>query len=140
MPVTPFHRLGKLVTGSAAADLLALGLVAGALQFSSPANARSASVSCNDAVTSAPTGRATVSAASTRYGKVLVVGSGDHAGCSLYVLTSDAFHALHAAPRSRVATTTTPSALRATAFSGRRCSRTVPRSPGRGSTPRSSEP
>jgi predicted lipoprotein with Yx(FWY)xxD motif len=98
MAVTAFHRLGKLVTGSAAATLLALGLVAGALQFSSPANARSASVSCNDAVTSAPTGRATVSATSTRYGKVLVVGSGDHAGCSLYVLTSDALHALTSAP------------------------------------------
>jgi len=98
MAVRPFYRLGKLVTGSAAATLLALGLVAGALQFSSPASARSASVSCNDAVTSAPTGPATVSATSTRYGKALVVGSGDHAGCSLYVLTSDALHALTSAP------------------------------------------
>ena len=98
MPVKPFHRLGKLVTGSVAAVVLALGLVAGALQFSSPASARSASVSCNDAVTSAPTGRATVSAASTRYGKVLVVGSGDHAGCSLYVLTSERSTRMTSAP------------------------------------------
>jgi predicted lipoprotein with Yx(FWY)xxD motif len=35
-----------------------------------------------------------VSAASTTYGRVLVVGSGDKAGCSLYVLTSDQLHAL----------------------------------------------
>ena len=34
-----------------------------------------------------------MSATSTAYGKVLVVGSGANAGCSLYVLTSDAFHA-----------------------------------------------
>ncbi len=93
-----FHRLGRLVTGSAAAALLALGAVAAALQFSPPASARSTSSSCNDAVTNAPTGPATVSATSTRYGKVLVVGSGDHAGCSLYVLTSDALHALTSAP------------------------------------------
>jgi predicted lipoprotein with Yx(FWY)xxD motif len=77
---------------------LALGLVAVALQFSSPASARTTSVSCNDAVTAAPTGRATVSAESTPYGKVLVVGSGDKAGCSLYVLTSDQLHGLTGAP------------------------------------------
>ena len=47
---------------------------------------------------SAPTGPATVSAASTTsYGRVLVVGSGDHAGCSLYLLTSDQLHALSGA-------------------------------------------
>ena len=45
-------------------------------------------------MTSAPTGPATVSAASTPYGRVLVVGSGAYAGCSLYVLTSDQLHAL----------------------------------------------
>jgi predicted lipoprotein with Yx(FWY)xxD motif len=45
-------------------------------------------------VTSAPTGPATVSTASTSFGKVLVVGSGDHAGCSLYLLTSDQLHGL----------------------------------------------
>ena len=117
MPVKPFHRLGKLVTGSAAAILLALGLVAGALQFSSPASARSASVSCNDQITGAPTGRATVSATSTAYGKVLVVGSGDNAGCSLYVLTSDAFQLK--ARRSHEATTRTRPL--ATALLCRRC-------------------
>jgi predicted lipoprotein with Yx(FWY)xxD motif len=36
-----------------------------------------------------------VSTATTSdYGKVLVVGSGDHAGCSLYLLTSDQLHSL----------------------------------------------
>jgi predicted lipoprotein with Yx(FWY)xxD motif len=39
-----------------------------------------------------------VSATSTPYGRVLVVGSGDTAGCSLYVLTSDQLHALTSAP------------------------------------------
>jgi predicted lipoprotein with Yx(FWY)xxD motif len=72
---------------------LILGLVAVALQFSSPA--RAATSSCAESVTSAPTGPATVSAASSSsYGKVLVVGSGVYAGCSLYLLTSDQLHAL----------------------------------------------
>src|SRR4029077_532543 len=48
--------------------------------------------------TSAPTGPATVSAALTPYGKVLVVGSGGYTGCSLYLLTSDQLHALTGAP------------------------------------------
>ena len=47
---------------------------------------------------SAPTGPATVSVASTTsFGRVLVVGSGDYAGCSLYLLTSDQLHALSGA-------------------------------------------
>jgi len=71
--------------------MLTLGLVA--LQFSSPASAQS-SVACNTAVTGAPTGRATVSTASTPYGKVLVVGSADYAGCSLYLLSSDQLDSL----------------------------------------------
>jgi len=45
-------------------------------------------------VTRAPAGRATVSATSTPYGKVLVIGSGDYAGCTLYLLTSDELHSL----------------------------------------------
>ena len=50
-------------------------------------------------MTSAPTGPATVSAAWTPdYGRVLVVGSGPSAGCSLYLLTSDQLHALTGAP------------------------------------------
>jgi predicted lipoprotein with Yx(FWY)xxD motif len=77
-----------------AAALLTLSLVAGALQFSSAAKADSAP-QCSDPVTSAPTGPATVSSTSTGdFGNVLVVGSGDHAGCSLYLLTSDQLHSL----------------------------------------------
>ena len=71
--------------------MLTLGLVA--LQLSSPASAQS-SVACNTAVTSAPSGPVTVSTASTPYGKVLVVGSADYAGCSLYLLTSDQLDSL----------------------------------------------
>src|SRR5579863_2113155 len=73
------------------AFMLTLGLAA--LQFSTSANAQS-SVACNTAVTNAPTGPATVSTASTPYGKVLVVGSADYAGCSLYLLTSDQLDSL----------------------------------------------
>jgi predicted lipoprotein with Yx(FWY)xxD motif len=84
------RRLRRSIPTSAAAVPLTLGLVAMALQFSAPASARAKDVSCNTAVTSAPIGPATVSAASTPYGKVLVVGgSGPKAGCSLYLLTSD---------------------------------------------------
>ena len=87
----------SLLAGSALAVLLTAGLVAVAPQFSSPANAQTAP-SCADPVTSGPTGHATVSAAWTPFGKVLVVGSGGYAGCSLYLLTSDKLHALTGAP------------------------------------------
>src|ERR1700759_4256986 len=90
---TLFRRRRSLLAGSALAVMLTVGLVAVAPQFSSPASAQSGP-SCADPVTSAPTGHATVSAAWTHYGKVLVVGSGDYAGCSLYLLTSDQLHAL----------------------------------------------
>jgi predicted lipoprotein with Yx(FWY)xxD motif len=91
---THFRGLGRPVSGRAAATLT-LGLFAVALLFSSSASAQSSS--CADPVTSAPTGPATVSAASTPYGRVLVIGSGAYAGCSLYVLTSDQLHALSGA-------------------------------------------
>jgi predicted lipoprotein with Yx(FWY)xxD motif len=96
--MTLFRRFRGLVAGSVTAATLTLGLVVLALQFSATASARSESSSCADPVTGAPTGPATVSATSTPFGKVLVVGSGDHAGCSLYILTSDALHALTSAP------------------------------------------
>jgi predicted lipoprotein with Yx(FWY)xxD motif len=68
-----------------------------ALLFTSPATAQSSS--CAGPVTGAPTGPATVSAAWTSgYGRVLAVGSGPSAGCSLYLLTSDQLHALTGAP------------------------------------------
>lgn len=87
-----FRRPGRPVAGPVAAALLLLGLVLLALRFSAPARAETSS--CADAVTSAPTGPATVSAASTAYGRVLVVGSGPYAGCSLYLLTSDQLRSL----------------------------------------------
>ena len=86
----PFRRP---VAGSAAAGALVLGLVALALGLSSPV--RADSNICNEKVTSAPTDAATVSVASSgQFGNVLVVGSGDFDGCSLYLLTSDQLHAL----------------------------------------------
>jgi len=94
--------------GSAAAAALTLGLVAAALlQFSSAAGAQTAP-SCADPVTSAPTGPATVSTATTPFGKVLVVGSGAYAGCSLYLVTSDQLHALTGA---HFACSDTPNAI-----------------------------
>lgn len=72
--------------------LLCLGLAL-ALQVGRPANAQN-TVNCAAPVTSAPTGPAIVSAASTSYGKVLVEGSAGFAGCSLYVLTSDELRTL----------------------------------------------
>ena len=93
---TLFHRLGRPVVGRATAAALTLGLVGVALLFSSPASAQTRP--CSDDVMGAPTGPATVSGASTTpYGRVLVVGSGDYAGCSLYLLTSDQLHALSGA-------------------------------------------
>jgi len=75
---------------SAAAAALALAVVAGALGVSAPAGAAPADINCAEPVTTAPTAQATVSVASTSYGNVLVEGAGSHAGCSLYVLSSDA--------------------------------------------------
>ncbi|MFL5959716.1 MAG: hypothetical protein ACJ75G_05545 [Gaiellaceae bacterium] len=82
------RRLGRTV----AAAVLVLCVAAAALLLGS--SAKAATSSCADPVTSAPTGPATVSAASSPYGKVLIVGSGAYAGCSLYLLTSDQLHAL----------------------------------------------
>lgn len=86
------RRLGRPVAGFAAVAALILGLAALALQLSSPAKADSSS--CADPVMSAPTGPATVSAASGPFGQVLVIGSGAYSGCSLYLLTSDQLHSL----------------------------------------------
>ena len=77
---------------------LALGLVVVALPLSSPASAQGTTSSCADPVTTPPTGPATVSVASTAFGRVLVIGSGVYKGCSLYLLTSDKLHALSGAP------------------------------------------
>src|ERR1039458_976507 len=89
-----FQRFRRVVAGPATVAMLSLGLLAVAPMFSSPVSAEGDSPSCATPVSSAPTGPATVSVASTTFGRVLVVGSGDNAGCSLYVLTSDQLHAL----------------------------------------------
>jgi predicted lipoprotein with Yx(FWY)xxD motif len=91
-----FRRPGTPLAGRTSAATLILGLVAAGLLLCSPASAQTKP--CSDDA-SAPTGPATVSVASTpSYGRVLVEGSGDYAGCSLYVLTSDQLHALTGAP------------------------------------------
>ena len=87
-------RRFRRAVGPATVALLTLGLLAVAPQFSSPASAQGSSRSCATPVTSAPSGRATVATASTSFGRVLVVGSGANADCSLYVLTSDQLHSL----------------------------------------------
>jgi predicted lipoprotein with Yx(FWY)xxD motif len=93
-----FQRRGRPVAAGVTAAALTVGLVALSLAFGSSASAQS-SPACSDDVTGAPNGPATVSAAWTAsYGRVLVVGSGDYAGCSLYLLTSDQLQALNGAP------------------------------------------
>jgi len=90
---TLLHRFGRPAARRPAAPALILGLVGVALLFSSPASAQTSP--CSEDVTSVPTSHATVSATYTAsYGTVLVVGSGDYAGCSLYLLTSDQLHVL----------------------------------------------
>ena len=88
------RRFRRVVAGPAAVALLTLGLLAVAPQFSSLASAQGSSRSCATPITSAPTGPATVTTASTSFGRVLIVGSGANAGCSLYLLTSDRLHSL----------------------------------------------
>jgi predicted lipoprotein with Yx(FWY)xxD motif len=90
----------------AAIATLTLVFAVGALQFSSTAKADSPA--CSDATTAEPTGPATVSAASTAFGKALVVGSGPYTGCSLYLLTSDQLHSLTG---SHFACSNTPNAI-----------------------------
>lgn len=96
-----FRRCRRLVGHPALAATLVVGLAAVTPVFSSWTSAQGAegaTSNCAAAVTAAPNGPATVSAESTPYGRVLVVGSGDQAGCSLYVVTSDRLHALTSVP------------------------------------------
>jgi predicted lipoprotein with Yx(FWY)xxD motif len=87
-------RLQTLAKRPATAVLLTLGLLTVAPQFNASVSAKASAPSCTTAVTSAPTGRATVSTKSTEFGTVLSVGSGTFSGCSLYLLTSDALHSM----------------------------------------------
>jgi predicted lipoprotein with Yx(FWY)xxD motif len=85
-------RRRRLVAAMSVALLVLPALAAGS-PVSAHQGTQTASASCAEPVTSAPTGRATVSIARTAYGRVLVIGSGQYQGCSLYLLTSDAVHA-----------------------------------------------
>jgi predicted lipoprotein with Yx(FWY)xxD motif len=87
-------RYRRVVAGPATAAVLTLGLLTAAPQFSASVSAAGTARSCTTPITSAPTGRATVSTKSTSFGRVLSVGSGANAGCSLYVLTSDQLHSM----------------------------------------------
>jgi predicted lipoprotein with Yx(FWY)xxD motif len=87
-------RFRRVVARSATAAVLTLGLLAAAPQFSASVSAQASPISCTTPITSAPTGPATVSTKSTEFGKVLSIGSGANAGCSLYLLTSDELHSL----------------------------------------------
>jgi len=92
-------RRPRALAALALAPLLALSLGAGAPAIEAGSTALAVSTaSCADPVTSAPTGPATVSTARTAFGSVLVIGSGDYAGCSLYLLTSDQAHAMTGVP------------------------------------------
>ncbi len=85
--------LRRVLAVPAAVAMLSFALVIVAPQLSSAVSAQTPS--CHDPVTAAPkNGPATVSAASSAYGRVLVIGSGDYAGCSLYVLATDELHTL----------------------------------------------
>ncbi len=101
---TLFDPLRKLAVRAAVAAMLSLSLAAATMAIGTPVSAHSpvvsaaATINCAEAVTSAPSGPATVSATSTSYGKVLVIGAGDYTGCSLYLLTSDELHTLTGAP------------------------------------------
>lgn len=92
--------------------MLTFALVIVTPQLSSPVSAAQAP-SCGAPVKAAPTGPATVSAASSPYGKVLVIGSGEYSGCSLYVLTTDEMHTLTAGKAPFACTDSTANAFKA---------------------------
>lgn len=77
-----------LVTWVVAA-LAGVATVAPPLESAAHASPIPSGSTCATTLTATPTGPATVAAATTPYGRVLVVGSGPNAGCSLYMLTSD---------------------------------------------------
>lgn len=81
-----WRRWRKALGAGCAAAALASGcLAAGPVAVAQPAG-----TGCGAPVTAPPRGPVVVSARTTPYGRVLVVGSGAEAGCSLYLLTSDA--------------------------------------------------
>jgi predicted lipoprotein with Yx(FWY)xxD motif len=95
------QRLSPRFRLALAAITMTLGLVGIPVVSGSAASAKtgpSTPSDCAATVSGAPSSPATVSAASTPYGRVLIVGSGDQVGCTLYVISSDQLHALTGAP------------------------------------------
>jgi predicted lipoprotein with Yx(FWY)xxD motif len=91
--------------------MLSFALVIVMPQLSSPVSAQAPP--CSAKVTAAPTGPATVSAASSAYGRVLVVGSGEYSGCSLYLLSTDELHTLTSGKAPFACTDATDNAFKA---------------------------
>ncbi len=102
--------LRRVFAVPAAVAMLSFALVIVMPQFSSPVSAQAPS--CGTPVT-APTGPATVSAASSPYGTVLVIGSGKYSGCSLYELTTDELHTLTSGKAPFACTDATTNAFKA---------------------------
>jgi predicted lipoprotein with Yx(FWY)xxD motif len=84
--------LRRVFAVPAAVAMLTFALVTVVPQLSPAVSAQAPS--CGAPVTAAPSGPATVSVAWSAYGRVLVIGSGDYAGCSLYLLATDELHTL----------------------------------------------
>ena len=102
--------LRRVLAVPAAVAMLTFALVTVVPQLSSPVSA--ATPSCGTPVT-APTGPATVSAASSPYGTVLVIGSGTYSGCSVYELTTDEMHTLTSGKAPFACTDSTANAFKA---------------------------
>jgi predicted lipoprotein with Yx(FWY)xxD motif len=103
--------LRRVLAVPAAVAMLSFALVTVVPQLSSPVSA--ATASCGAPVKAAPTGPATVSTASSSYGKVLVIGSGEWSGCSLYALTTDELHTLTSGKAPFACTDATTNAFKA---------------------------
>ena len=86
-PAAAWAWLRRVFAVPAAVAMLSFALVIVMPQLSSPVSAQTAS--CGAPVTGPPTGPATVSVAWSAYGRVLVMGSGEYSGCSLYELNTD---------------------------------------------------
>ena len=128
--------LRRVLAVPTAVAMLTLGLVIVVPQLSSPVSAQTSS--CAAPVTAA-NGPATVSAASSAFGRVLVVGSGGYAGCSS--VRADVRRAAHALVRrgpvrllSCHQQCTPRAAVRHGAVAGA-ADPTAPRSPGAGVNP-----
>jgi len=103
--------LRRVFAVPAAVAMLSFAVVIVVPQLSSPVSAQAPS--CSAKVTAAPTGPATISAASSAYGTVLVVGSGEYSGCSLYALTTDELHTLTSGKAPFACTDATDNAFKA---------------------------